>query len=93
METHYKSKTVEKTYHTASGISKTKEEVELNTMISEFSESKEICMNFNICKCNLGPHCVMIGRRNIHGIWMIINFKQHTITWDGTEVAKKGSNE
>ena len=93
VETYHKTKTVNKTWRTASGVFKTKEELKIKTTMSEFSESKEISMNFNVHTGKLGPYDAIIGRRTMQDMGIILNFKQNVITWDGMDVAMKNPNE
>ena len=59
----------------------------------EFSEYKEIRMNFNVHTCKLGSYDAIIGRCTMQDMGIILNFKQNTITWDGVDVAMKKPTE
>ena len=82
-----------KIWRTAAGTFRTTKEIEQKVQMTEFSESKDVSINFNVHEGNIGPYDAIIGRRTMQELGLILDFKNDEIIWEGTKVCMKHPDE
>ena len=82
--------TKSKIWQTSAGNFTTKGNVTLDFKLPEFSESKEISLDFSIHDCNTSPmYDIILGRESLQTLAMIIDFDKQVIIWDDISIPMK----